>query len=162
MQEGAQIEMAFVLDRPLAPPASRRVPAETDGNEDNLEISVIFTSVEPTLRALKQAASLAKRLAGHIALVVPQIVPYPLPLSSPPVLLEFNERRFFTLANDSHVETTVRIYMCRDRLQALMKILRPCSMVVLGGRKRWWPTAESRIAKHLKKLGHEVVLVETE
>jgi hypothetical protein len=162
MWEGAQIEMAFVLERPLAPCDARRSPTETDGNENNLDVSVIFTSLKPTLRALRQAASLAKRLAGRITLVVPQIVPYPLPLSSPPILLEFNERRFFTLASESHVETTVHIYLCRDRLQALTKILRPRSPVVLGARRRWWPTAESRMAKRLRSMGYEVVIVETE
>jgi hypothetical protein len=162
MPEGAQIEMAFVRERPLAPPVPWQTATETGGHENNLDVSVVFTSVEPTLRALRQAATLAKRLAGRITLVVPQIVPYPLPLSSPPVLLEFNERRFFTLATESRVATTVRIYLCRDRLQALSKILRPCSLVVLGARSRWWPTAESRLAKRLRSLGHEVVVVETE
>jgi hypothetical protein len=162
MREGAQIEMAFVLERPLAPSPVRPSGTGTDGRESNLDVSVIFTSIEPTLRALEQAATLAKRLAGRITLVVPQIVPYPLPLSSPPVLLEFNEKRFFTIANESHVETTVHIYLCRDRLQALTKILRPQSLVVLGGRKQWWPTGESRLVKRLKGLGHEVVLVESE
>lgn len=162
MQEGAEIEMAFVLERPIVPCDARRTPADTDGNENNLDVSVIFTSVEPTLRALRQAGTLAKRLAGRIALVVPQIVPYPLPLSSPPVLLEFNEKRFFTLASESHVETNVQIYLCRDRLQALTKILCPRSLVVVGARRRWWPTAEARLAKRLRSLGHDVVLVETE
>jgi hypothetical protein len=156
------MEMAFVLERPLAPLAERLSLTETDRNENNLDVSVIFTSIEPTLRALKQAAALAKRLAARITLVVPQIVPYPLALSSPPVLLEFNEKRFFTIASESHVETTVRIYLCRDQLQALSKILRPRSLVVLGGRKQWWPTRESRLAKQLRGLRHEVVLVESE
>jgi hypothetical protein len=162
MREGAQIEMAFVLEKPLAPSVAPPRRTEADGSANNLDVSVIFTSVAPTLGALKKAAVFAKRLAGRITLVVPQIVPYPLPLSSPPILLEFNEKRFFTLASESHVETNVRIYLCRDRLQALGKILRPRSLVVLGTRRRWWPTAESRLARRLRSMGYEVVVVETE
>jgi hypothetical protein len=162
MREGAQIEMAFVLEKPLAPSVAGPSPSEIDGGANNLDVSVIFTSVGPTLGALRKAAVFAKRLAGRITLVVPQIVPYPLPLSSPPILLDFNEKRFVTLCSESRVATTVCIYLCRDRLQALAKILRPSSVVVLGTRKRWWPTAESRLAKRLRSMGHEVVLVETE
>ena len=154
--------MAFVLETPLAPSVAWPSPTETDGSANNLDVSVIFTSLGPTLGALKKAAVFAKPLAGRITLVVPQIVPYPLPLSSPPILLEFNEKRFFTLASESRVATTVRIYLCRERLQTLAKILRPHSVVVLGTRKRWWPTAESRLAKRLRSMGHEVVVVETE
>ena len=43
------------------------------------------------------------------------MVPYPLPLTSPPVLLDFSERQFRVLASQSPVETIVRIYLCRDR-----------------------------------------------
>ncbi len=156
MREGAQTEMAFVLERDLA------AYAGAGANENKLEVSVIFTSVKPTLRALQEAALLATRLAARITLLVPQIVPYPLPLSSPPVLLEFNEKRFFTLVNESHVETSVRIYLCRDRLQTVTNILRPRSLVVLGARRRWWPNGEARLAKQLRSAGHEVVVVETE
>ena len=66
------------------------------------------------------------------------------------------------MAAESAVDTTVRFYLCRDRDETLARVLRPHSLVVIGGKKRWWPTAESRMAKRLRKLGHEVVLAETE
>ena len=154
--------MAFVLEKPLIPSTAFPPNADKGGSGHNLEVSVLFTSVEPTLRALKRGAALASRLAARITLVVPQIVPYPLPLNSPPVLLDFNERRFFTIARESHIPTSVRIYLCRDRFDALAKILGAHSLVVLGDRKQWWPTAEARLAKRLRRLGHEVVVVETE
>jgi len=46
---------------------------------------------------------------ARITLLVPQIVPYPLPLTSPPILLDFNERRFRLIAEQAPVETTVRL-----------------------------------------------------
>jgi len=143
----------------------RRLPiqaAPVDAEEASLHITVVFTSVEATLEALREAGVLADRLGGQIDLVVTQVVPYPLPLSSPPVLLEWSERRFRVMAADSPVETKVRIYLCRDRLEALVAKLREHSVVVVGGRKRWWPTAETRLARALRKVGHEVIFKETE
>ena len=42
---------------------------------------------------------------------------------------------------DSPVETIVRLYLCRDRFETLQAVLRPRSLVVIGGRRRWWPTS---------------------
>jgi hypothetical protein len=130
--------------------------------ESRLNVAVIFTSVQSTLAALKKAGALANRLSGRITLVVPQVVPYPLPLTSPPVLLDWNEKRFRVIAGESSVETTVQIYLCRDRLETLTAVLSPRSLVVVGGPKRWWPTAEKRLARTLRRAGHEVILTETE
>jgi hypothetical protein len=144
--------MLLALERILHPRKTR----------PGLEISVVFTSVEWTLAALKKAGALASSLGGRITMVVLQVVPYPLPIESPPVLTDWNEKRFGVIANESVVETTVRIYLCRDRLEALNSVLGARSIVVLGGRKRWWPTAEARLARQLSRSGHEVILTGAE
>ena len=125
-------------------------------------MDVVFTSVPATLAALKKAAELANRLGAHITLLVPQVVPYPLPLESPPVLLDWNERRFQVIAEQSPVETTVHLYLCRDREATLLKTLCAHSLVVLGGPNRWWPTSEKRLARKLREAGHQVIYAETE
>ncbi len=127
-----------------------------------LNVAVVFTSIDATLAALKEAGTLASRLSGRITLLVPQIVPYPLPLTSPPVLLDWNERRFRVIATECPVETTVQIYLCRDRTETLLRALKPRSLVVVGGVKRWWPTPESRLVKKLHRAGHEVIFKEME
>jgi hypothetical protein len=139
-------------------------PARTEAEEKNprLNISVIFTSVEATLKALSRAGALATSLGARITLLVPQTVPYPLPLESPPILLDWNEKRFRVIASESPVETTVRIYLCRDRLKTLASVLQSGSIVVIGSPKRWWPTAETRLARALGKAGHEVIIAEME
>jgi hypothetical protein len=132
-------------------------------HDARLDISVVFTSVKSTLAALRRAATLANSLRGRITLLVPQVVPYPLPLESPPVLLDWNERRFRTIAAESPVETTVRIYLCRDPLDTLRSVLRSRSIVILGGRDRWWwHSAEGRLVRQLRKAGHEAILTGTE
>jgi hypothetical protein len=154
--------MALALERLVTP--STRLPQRSAPQEveSGLNISVVFTSVDATLTALKQAGSLANRLGAHITLVVPHIVPAHLPLDSPPVLIDWNEKRFRTIASDSPVETTVQIFLCRDRWETLSSVLKPHSLIVVGGKKRWWPTSESCLANKLRKAGHEVIFTETE
>ena len=129
----------------------------------SLNISVVFTLVEPTLAAVRHAGTLARSLGGRVTILAPQVVPYPLPLESPPVLLDWNEKRFSGMARRSSVETTVRLYLCRDRVETVMNVLPPRSLVVIGGRKRWLPfTPEKRLALKLRRAGHEVIFTETE
>ena len=130
--------------------------------ETKLNVTVLYTSIEGTLAALRAAGTLASKLGGRITIVVPEVVPYHLPLNEPPVRHDWNEKRFRVLAADSFVETSVRFYLCRDRDEMLAKRLRPHSLVVLGGKKYWWPTRESRLARRLRSMGHEVILAETE
>jgi hypothetical protein len=142
-----------------------RSPAPTAPSEADhtLNISVVFTSVESTIMALRKAGALATSLNAQITLLVTQIVPYPLPLESPPVLLDWNERRFHTIAAESPAETTVRIYLCRDGVETLKNSLPPKSLVVIGGRQVWWPfTREKRLAMQLRHAGHEVIYTKTE
>ncbi len=154
--------MSLALERILVPNTASPPPASTPGTGSRLNISVVFTSVEATLEALKRAGTLASRLGGQITLLVPQVVPYQLPLTSPPVLLDWNERRFQVIASESPVNTKVMLYLCRDRLETLSRALAPCSLVVIGGRTRWWLTAERRLARKLRRAGHEVIVTETE
>lgn len=144
--------------RKILAPAGR--PPESPALEEaesKLNISVIFTKVEATLAALKHAGALASSLGARISLVVTQVVPYPLPLSSPPVAPDFNDRRFRVIAGQTKVETQVSIYLCRNPLEALRNVLQPHSLVVIGGRKTWWPTPEKRLAAQLRRAGHEVI-----
>jgi hypothetical protein len=154
--------MALAVERMLIPAIAR--PRRQAGIDDitRLGVVVVFTSVETTVHALRKAGVLATRLSAHITLVVPQVVPYPLSLTSPPILLDFSERRFRVIAAESSVDTTVRIYLCRDQMETLAAVLEPQSLIVLGGRKRWWPTEERRLARKLRRAGHEVILEETE
>ena len=170
---GRRTEMALALEKFVTPetgfPETFATPETgapdrpwgSDANSE-MDLCVVFTSVKATLAALRTAGALASRLRCRITLVVPQVVPYPLPLTSPPVLIDLAERQFRVLASQSPVETIVRIYLCRDREDALTQMLKPRSLLVVGGRRRWWPTRETRLARRLRRAGHEVVFVETE
>ena len=155
-------DMSLAMEKVLIPATGQPSRPPVEKADQRLNIAVVFTSVESTLAALKEAGALASSLGARITLLVPQVVPYPLPLETPPVLIEFNERRFRVIASQSPVETNVRIYLCRDGLATLTNVLSPGSIVVIGGKKRWWPTREKKLARKLRRAGHEVVFKETE
>ena len=153
--------MALAIEKILRPATGHTAQPTLVEADQQLNIAVVFTSVEATLSALKEAGQLANSLSARITLVVPQVVPFPLPLETPPVLVEFNETRFRVMASESPVETSVQIYLCRDRFETLTSVLKPGSIVVVGGRKRWWPTKEESLARLLRRAGYEVLFKET-
>jgi hypothetical protein len=153
--------MSLAIEKILMPATGHPAQPVREEADQQLKIVVVFTSVESTLAALKEAGNLANSLGARIELVVPQVVPHPLPLETPPVLVEFNENRFRVMASESPVETSVQIYLCRDRFETLTGALKPGSIVVLGGKKRWWPTKDETLARRLRRAGHEVLFKET-
>jgi hypothetical protein len=165
MRDQSQVAPAF--ERQFEPAISRPDTQPPESGSHRLEISVVFTCPEFTITALKRAADLAGNLDARITLIVPQVVPFPLPLSSPPVLLDFQEARLREIASNTPVETVVRIYLCRSRWELLQTVLEPHSLVVLGTRAQWkatphWFTRERRLARKLRHVGHEVVMAEME
>ena len=139
------------------------LPAPPDLSERGrkLDLQVIFTDLPKTAAALATARSLARGLGARITLMVAQVVPYPLPLAAPDVPVEFTERALEFLAIE---DTTVEIYLCRDRNETIRRALPPDSLVIVGARKwRWWPSwlpsRESQLARILRQDGRRVLVV---
>jgi hypothetical protein len=153
---------ALVFEKRLSPVTRRPVPARWEETESRLEVAVVFTSPAATMEAVREAGVLARPLNALVTLLVPQVVPYPASLESPPVLLDFSEQWLREMAAQSAVQTAAHIYLCRDATDTLQSVLAPHSLVVIGGRKRWWPTREQKLARNLLRSGHEVIFIETE
>lgn len=128
-----------------------------------LEVNVIFTDPQATAAALKFAQSFARELGVRIQLCAAIAVPLRLPLDQPPVSVAFVQENLRNVASQvtDDFEPTVHLYLCRDRIPAFLQVLRPNSLVVLAGRKHWWPTAESKLARALRAKGHRVVFVDS-
>jgi hypothetical protein len=155
--------MSIAIEKTLLTATGHPTEQAIEESDHRLNIFVPFTSTGSTLVALREAGKLADSLGARITVFVPQVVPYPLPLENPPVLVEFNEKRFRLIASQSSVETTVHILLCRDKVRTLASVLKRGSIVVLGGRKRcWWPTREEVLARGLRRAGHEVIFKEME
>ncbi len=121
---------------------------------------MIFTDAPGTLAALQLADGLAQKLEAHIRLLMPYEVPYALPLTKPAVPVEFLEGQIRNLARDTRLEIAAHIYLCRDKRRTLELLLRPHSLIVVGGKKRWWPTSAQKLAQALQKDGHHVIFAE--
>ncbi len=104
---------------------------------------------------------MARDLHARITLIVAQVVPYPLPLADPDVPVQFTERVLESLAVE---DTTIEIYLCRDRNETIRRALPPDSLVIVGARKRrWWPSwlpsRESQLTRLLRHDGRRVLVV---
>ena len=129
--------------------------------DSNLQLHVIFTGLKETEASLDAAGQLARDLGGRVTLLVADVVPYPLELDRPSVPAEFTEKQLSQLAGKQEVETTVKVFLCRDRNQTIRQALIPNSIVVIGSRKRWWPTPEQWLASLLRRDGHQVIVLDT-
>jgi hypothetical protein len=138
---------------------------QTAGDQEpsQLEVNLIFTNHPATVCALQTVQSLARDLGACIRLRAAIVVPYPLPVDEPPVSIPFMEHSLFDLISRLErdgFEASAHLYVCRDREKALLRVLKRNALLVIGGKKRWWPTAASRLAKVLRSKGHRVVFVD--
>jgi hypothetical protein len=146
---------------PAKPVVPETLPRFSSGP---LEVNVIFTDVQSTAAALNFAQAIARDLGARMRLLAAIAVPYQLPLDRPPISVTFLQDALRKLVSQLAKDTfdpAVHLYFCRDRIRALCQVLRPNSVVVIAGRKRWWPTAETRMAQALRAKGHRVVFVDS-
>jgi len=141
----------FVLKSP-------RIVTTPPQHDAGLDVHVIFTSFPRTRTALAAAASLAAGLDVRVTILAAQVVPYPLSLEEPPVAVDFTEQKLWQMATEQPSGAAVSLYLCRDREDTIRQVLRPESVVVIGGRKWWWPSEESHLARTLRRDGHRVIL----
>jgi hypothetical protein len=130
--------------------------------ESHISVVIIFTSTELTMKALEKAKELAKSLGAKIAVVAAQIVPFPAPLDQPPVRFEFVIRQFEEATRNYEEIIHIFPYVCRDQFEAYKRILNRNSPVVIGIKRRWWPTREERLALKLQRAGYQIIPVKTE
>jgi hypothetical protein len=140
-------------------------PGGTFESDDGptLPITVAYTTPVGTQAALKAAATLARNLEARLGLIITEVVPFRLPLDQPRVSVEFLKRRQEALVAQAGLdgdEMSVQICICRDRKEALGRLLPVPSLVVLGGRRGWWHTREQRLETFLARLGHQVVFID--
>jgi hypothetical protein len=134
-------------------------PSRLAPSTQKLQLHLVFTGLATARAALAAATGYARGLGAQITILVTQVVPYPLPLEEPPVDLRLLERDLRALAADPPVETTIQIYLCRDRWETIRNALPRESTVIVGGRKCWWrPSTEQRLARLLRRDGHRVIL----
>ncbi len=139
-----------------------RLPASGGEPDRRLVLDVIFTNLRWTAEALNWTVHLASGLEARVKLIHAQQVPWAFPIERPPVDIAFSKSQLVGLAHRAahhEIEVQVQLYLCRDRIKALSEVLKPPSLVILGGKDRRWPTSESKLAKLLAAKGHRVIFL---
>jgi len=75
-----------------------------------------------------------------------------------PVSSTFIEAGLTNLIPEHDSDVTVRVYLCRDRDTTIRQVLHPHSLVVIGTETARFGRRTLRLARLLKRDGHEVIL----
>ena len=146
-----------MADLPEMQTAYRSARSRSGAGE--VRVFVLYTTGELTQAALAETGVLLRNLAVEITLLAVQIVPFPLPLEFPAVAPEFLKRRLRAMAGEIEAQVDVQLIFARDLYFAIEQVLPSHSLVVLAAKKRWWPTAETKLARRLGRAGHSVALL---
>lgn len=138
--------------------AGRRLPAWAGVTTDR--VYVLFTSIEETLAAVPVASRLAEALHSRLTVLHFRAIAFGAPLDSPSGVSPLETEDFRERLAEQASDAEVRVCICRDAQGALSSVLKGRSLVLLGRRRRWWPTAADRWRRTLEAAGHLVVVVD--
>jgi len=128
----------------------------------SLQVVIPHRTAQLTREALKYAASLSNDLNARIRLIDVYVVPYGVSLDEPPVNPRHLARKIRQLAQESAVPVSAEVVYARDWEQGFRRSLAPSSLVLMTIKRSWWRTSDKRLAARLRKIGHQVVWVESE
>jgi hypothetical protein len=143
-------------------------PAPADPVPDSVEFSrtdtllwivVPYTTPELTRAALKAAAGFGQGLDVAVRLIDVHMVPYPCDIDQPIVNSEHLKERLRKAACQCDLPIRAEVVYARDRDEGFHQVLRSRSLILLASRKRWWRTAEEKLARTLRRAGHKVTLL---
>jgi len=137
-------------------------PSTAQPEVPGLEVQVLFTNLPQTLGALAVVSRLGLSLEVRPRVLIFCDLPMTLPLEIRFVPAGFFEEKIRALGRESTVSFSVHRCICRNPGQSLRRLLRPHSLIVIAGRKRWWPTPEEHLAGRLRKDGHHVLFVDAD
>lgn len=123
-----------------------------------LTVYVVATTFEGTRAALAAAIPLARGSGARLALLVPQVVPYPLPVDGPVDSTAFTADRYRDLVHELDGEADIRVCLCRHADDVIWQMLPSQAAVVVGGSAGTWRASrEERLERRLAHLGYRVV-----
>jgi hypothetical protein len=127
-----------------------------------IEVVVPYNERALTEAVLRRAAVLTAGLKAAIRLVAVHAIPYPLPFHCPTALHAHLVEQLVDLASRCPSSVDPQVVLARYRDDGFRHVLKPASIVLIGTRKRPWPTREEKLARSLARDGHQVALLHIE
>lgn len=103
-----------------------------------LSVNVVYTGPEETITALRAADCLARDLRATVHIRAMIAVPHQLAMEFAFGFAQFLKRLLSDLVervSSKWCEYVLHIYICRSRIETLLRVLRPSSLLVIGGRQ---------------------------
>ncbi len=122
-------------------------------------VYVVYTSADETLEAARVAGDFAKPLGVPVTLTHFRAVPFAAPLEAPGGISPVQTEGFLNGLRKVASDVRVQVYHCRDVERAMQTAFGRPRLIVMGGRRRWWPTRPERWRRALEAQGHLVVFV---
>lgn len=126
---------------------------------DTSHVTVLFTGLVPTVKALTVARGIGRALGVAVSVMVVKTARYGPGGGAVPTAIDAETdalQRRLRAAGD----VRLRMFTASRASEALSVALAPHSLVVVGGRRRWWPTSVSRMCDWLEAHGHYVLFVD--
>jgi hypothetical protein len=159
-----QVIQLAAADRGYFPSAPGIVQALSDGGPASPAVRtdgvfLLYTSFNYTQCAMPVACRLAEGLHAPLTIVHFRTVPHPIAVDRPMGVSPVESEEFSGCLQAEGAHARTRVFLSRDgRVTRLA--FKPHSLIVIGGRHRWWPTAAERLRRTLESAGHFVVFVE--
>ena len=134
----------------------------TDEHGRRPGISVIYTNIEGTLAATDAAVRFSRGLDAQIMLIVAEELTPCYSLDHPPIATAFFENVCKAILAELQLDENairLQIHFCRRQIKCFETALRPRSIVMLGTGHHFWRRRENKLARTLKALGHDALLV---
>jgi hypothetical protein len=135
---------------------------ESFGPREAIEIVIPYTEWQLGLAAVDRAAALAARLSATVRLIAVHTVPYPMPFGCPALAHAWLVEQLVDLASRSPLTVHPQVILARSRFEGFRAAMQAESTVLLATYRRFWKTAEDRLADMLAGEGHKVALIYVE
>jgi hypothetical protein len=121
-------------------------------------VHVVATSLEGTREALEAATALARGLCGRVVVFLRR-ASTDLNVADQNIDNHETEQALRRLTDSYTPRPNVLSCVCKRAIDIVQLFQSPGRVVIGGKARRWWPTAEQRLAEDLTRLGCHVTFV---
>ena len=123
-------------------------------------VYAVFTTIDDTITAVRAAGDFAQPLGIPVTLVHFRTVPYTLAVDQPTGISPVETDEFAARLSAECLDVNVRVYLCRDKRQAISTAFKPHSLIVVACQRKWWRTKSDWWRGALGAAGHFVVFID--